>query len=123
IRRIREHRAVILMYHRICEPRDDPWELAVHPNHFEAHLSWLKNNFEVIPVSEMIRRIGNGGLHRTVALTFDDGLKDNYNNAAPLLDWHALPATFYLATSAMRAGYVYWWDTLLDLIFHTRVLP
>jgi peptidoglycan/xylan/chitin deacetylase (PgdA/CDA1 family) len=111
------------MYHQVCERRDDPWELAVHPNHFDAQLQFLKRNFDVIPASELADGIARRKMRRTVAITFDDGFKDNFTNAAPVLDWHALPATFYVATSAMKQEHLYWWDALQDVMFHSEVLP
>jgi peptidoglycan/xylan/chitin deacetylase (PgdA/CDA1 family) len=123
IRKIRQPKAVILMYHQVCERRDDPWELAVNPDHFHAQLEYLKKNFDVVPMSELADGISRHKMRRAVAITFDDGFKDNYTNAAPLLDWHELPATFYVATSAMKQEYVYWWDALQDVIFHSEELP
>ena len=123
LRSIRRPKAVILMYHQVCDKRYDPWELAVHPNHFHAQLEYLKKNFNVVPMSALAEGIASHRLKKTIAITFDDGFKDNYLNAAPLLDWHELPATFYVATRAMKANYLYWWDALQDVIFHTEVLP
>lgn len=123
IRKIRQPKAVILMYHQVCERSDDPWELAVHPDHFHTQLEYLKKNFDVVPMSELADGISRRKMKRAVAITFDDGFRDNYTNAAPLLDWHELPATFYVATSAMKQGYIYWWDALQDVILHSDVLP
>ena len=111
------------MYHQVCEKRYDPWELAIHPNHFDTQLKYLKKNFNVVPVADVVGGIASHKLKKTIAITFDDGFKDNYANAAPLLDWHELPATFYVATRALKADYMYWWDALQDVIFHTEVLP
>ena len=123
LKAIAQPKAVILMYHQVCDRKDDPWELAVHPDHFHAQLDYLKKNFNVVPISELAEAIGRHKVRKTVAITFDDGFKDNYTNAAPLLDWHQLPATFYVATTAMKQGYVYWWDDLQDIIFHSEILP
>lgn len=123
IRKIRQPKAAILMYHQVCERRDDPWELAVHPDNFHAQLEYLKKNFDVVPVSELAEGISRHKMKRAVAITFDDGFKDNYTNAAPLLDWHELPATFYVATSATKQEHVYWWDALQDVVFHSEVVP
>src|SRR5688500_7382799 len=123
IRKIHQPKAVILMYHQVCERSDDPWELAVHPDHFHAQLEYLKKNFDVVPMSELADGISRRKMKRAVAITFDDGFKDNYTNAAPLLDWHEIPATFYVATTAMEDQRAYWWDSLQDVIFHSEVLP
>lgn len=111
------------MYHQVCERANDPWELAVHPTHFDQQLGYLKKHFDVVPVSDIANGIVRQKLKKTVAITFDDGFKDNYSNAAPLLDWYELPATFYFATSAMAQEHLYWWDALQDVIFHSEVLP
>lgn len=110
------------MYHQVCQRRCDPWELAVHPNHFYDQLNYLKKNFNVLPISALARGIAHSA-KRTVAITFDDGFRDNYVNAAPLLDWHELPATFYVATTATKEGKMYWWDELQEIIFHSEALP
>lgn len=111
------------MYHQVCDRKSDPWELAVSPDHFHAQLDYVKKNFDVVNMSELADGIGKNNRRKTVAITFDDGFKDNYTNAAPLLDYHDLPATFYVATTAMKQEYVYWWEALQDVIFESKVLP
>ncbi len=123
INKLTGRRGIILMYHQVCERKNDPWELAVCPRHFDAQLAWLRNHFEVVSLSEMAECLATHRLRNMVAITFDGGFSDNYSNAAPLLDWYAMPATFHLAPSAMRPGHIYWWDALQDVIFHTPVLP
>jgi len=120
---MRQQKAVILMYHQVCERKSDPWELAVHQNHFHAHLEYLKKNFEVLPVAELADGVVNQKMRKAIAITFDDGFRDNYTNAAPLLDWLEVPATFYVATTAMHDQKVYWWDDLQHIVFDHDVLP
>jgi peptidoglycan/xylan/chitin deacetylase (PgdA/CDA1 family) len=124
INRLRQPKAAILMYHQVCERKHDPWELAVHPYHFHGQLDYLKKNFRVVSIEHLNNSIVNRTLKpKTIAITFDDGFQDNYTNAAPLLDWHELPATFYVETSAMQEQEIYWWDQLQDVLFQTEALP
>lgn len=124
INRLRQPRAAILMYHQVCERKNDPWQLAVHPNHFHQQLDYLKKNFRVVSISDLNTSIAKRTLKpKTIAITFDDGFLDNYTNAAPLLDWHELPATFYVATTAIKEQKTYWWDQLQEILFETEVLP
>ena len=124
IKKIRQQKAAILMYHQVCERRNDPWELAVNPNHFHAQIDYLKKNFSVVSIAELATGMANKKIRRnTIAITFDDGFKDNYTNAAPLLDWHELPATFYVATTAIQEQKIYWWDELQDILFQSETLP
>ena len=123
IKKIRQRKAIILMYHQVCDRRCDPWELAVHPKHFYDQLDYLKKNFRVIPMSELAEGSATLTEKRTIAITFDDGFRDNFTNAAPLLDYHELPATFYVATTALKHEHIYWWDALQDIVFQSDVLP
>lgn len=111
------------MYHQVCERKNDPWELAVHPNHFDAQLGYLKKHFNVVSIGELADGVVRHKMKKTIAITFDDGFKDNYTNAAPLLDWHGVPATFYMATTVLQHQQIYWWDELQDIIYQTEVLP
>lgn len=107
----------ILMYHRVNEPGYDPWELAVTPAHFDEQLAWLKRRRTVLPLVEFAERHARGDLPRdAVAITFDDGYACNGLNAAPLLAAHGLPATVFLATSAISADHEYWWDDLERIV-------
>lgn len=123
IRRIRQRKALILMYHQVCERNCDPWELSVFPKHFYDQLDYLKKHFHVVSMSDLAQDVVGHKTKKTVAITFDDGFRDNYTNAAPLLDWHELPATFYVTTSAMEQKRDYWWDTLQAIIFSSDELP
>jgi peptidoglycan/xylan/chitin deacetylase (PgdA/CDA1 family) len=124
IRRIRQQKAAILMYHQVCERKTDPWELAVHPDHFGEQLNYLKKNFTVVSMEVLAKKLADNSVQpRTIGITFDDGFRDNYTNAAPLLDWHDLPATFYVATTGLQDQKIYWWDELQDIVFHTETLP
>jgi peptidoglycan/xylan/chitin deacetylase (PgdA/CDA1 family) len=123
LKKINQRKTVILMYHQVCERKNDPWELAVCPKHFQAQLEYLKENFNVVPMADLAGGIERHAMKKSVALTFDDGFKDNYSNAAPVLDWLEIPATFYVSTTAVRDQKLYWWDALQYMIFHSRILP
>lgn len=124
IRRFRQEKAVILMYHQVCERSDDPWELAVHPGNFYDQLDYLRKNFDVVPVAELASRIATRKLGgNAVAITFDDGFRDNYSTAAPILDWFNMPAAFYISTRSILDEKIYWWEVLQQVLFYTDVLP
>lgn len=107
----------ILMYHRVNEPGYDPWDLAVTPARFDEQLAWLKRRRTVLPLVEFAERHARGDLPRdAIAITFDDGYACNGHNAAPLLAAHGLPATVFLATSAISAEHEYWWDDLERIV-------
>jgi peptidoglycan/xylan/chitin deacetylase (PgdA/CDA1 family) len=58
-----------------------------------------------------------------VALTFDDGYRDNLENAVPALVELGLPATFFLTTQALEGGTEYWWDALERALLIAKTVP
>ena len=55
-----------------------------------------------------------------VALTFDDGYRDNLTNAKPLLIEHEVPASILIATGYVGQTGEFWWDELARLILNRR---
>jgi peptidoglycan/xylan/chitin deacetylase (PgdA/CDA1 family) len=109
--------AIILMYHRIGEPGDDPWALAVSPEHFREHLRVLRGMREVVPLRELATRLIQGKqVDRLAALTFDDGYADNLYHAKPLLEENRIPATVFVTTHGTESGRRFWWDELILLV-------
>ena len=90
-----DSRPLILCYHRIAETRNpDINKLAVSPTNFRQQLEFLKMSKRFVSLEEMIL----SPLPRTVAVTFDDGYRDNFSIAANILVDLNIPATFFLAT-------------------------
>jgi peptidoglycan/xylan/chitin deacetylase (PgdA/CDA1 family) len=96
-------RPFVLMYHRIL--RDPEGEcfpvqpgLFVTEKTFNMHLEYLKANFKIIHVKELLERYFDGeSLHNCCAISFDDGWRDNYYYAFPLLKKHSIPSSFFFS--------------------------
>lgn len=117
-------KGVILMYHRIIDIQNDPWDLAVSPVNFEQQLQVLKKNKLGIPLYKFHNLLKKGKIgHNSLAITFDDGYKDNFENALPLLSKYNMPATFFIATANLNVKREFWWDELERLIFFSAELP
>jgi peptidoglycan/xylan/chitin deacetylase (PgdA/CDA1 family) len=115
---------VILMYHRIAEPKTDPWELSVSDQNFEEQLQVLKQTGLVIPLHELTEQIYfKARTLPSIVITFDDGYADNYLTAKPLLEKYKLPATFFISSQNINTSNEFWWDELAILILQTEVLP
>src|SRR4051812_29862078 len=100
--RRRKPRPVILMYHRIARVRHDPWGIAVHPELFEEQMDYVKRHRSAMPMDELVQQLSAGTLPAdAVAITFDDGYRDNLVHAKAVLMRQGLPACLFLAT-----GYV-----------------
>jgi len=89
-------RAVVVYYHRVGS-RD---VLGKTVRQFRSDLSYLKKHYECITLAELSRRLANRVpfRRRAAVITFDDGYRDNYLAAMPLLQEAGLPATFFVAT-------------------------
>src|ERR1043165_9229460 len=70
---------LILLYHRV-NPDNDPLFPATPVSVFEQQVRYLAENFRVLSLGEIVRRIQSGSPLEplTVAITFDDGYLDNY---------------------------------------------
>lgn len=99
---LRNYRTSVLMYHRITDKLEDP-DISVSPAHFTKHIEYLHRHSAVLPLTAIIQ---NTKEHAelscdTVAITFDDGYKDNYTEAYPVLKRYGLPATIFLISSLL----------------------
>ncbi len=96
---------VILMYHRVEK------EL------FERQMEYLKKNYTVVSLKDIPGLLKKDEIKpNTVAITFDDGYQNNYENAYPALKQHELPATVFVTVDNVEKNLFAWWDRLE----HTR---
>jgi peptidoglycan/xylan/chitin deacetylase (PgdA/CDA1 family) len=101
----------ILMYHSIsddAEPDSSPYyKTATSPAVFAQHVRWLSDEgFRSVGLEEGVRLAQQGGLEqeKVVVITFDDGFRDFYNAAFPLLKAHGHTATVFLPTAFIEQG-------------------
>jgi peptidoglycan/xylan/chitin deacetylase (PgdA/CDA1 family) len=98
----------ILAYHSVSDEPGSDIE-TVRPVDFECQMSWLAaRGFEAVTVSDLIAVITRPSpRRRVVAITFDDGYRDNLVTALPILRRHGFRATFYIS-SAYIGGLSRW---------------
>lgn len=101
-------KVLTLLYHRVRTYEQDVQLLCVTPEHFAEQMDWLKANYKIVRFDEDWDRIeGNA-----VCITFDDGYRDNFLTAAPIMKQRRIPATVFVATGNMDSGREMWWDEL-----------
>ena len=115
--RARARRGVtLLMYHRILPATSigDYFEgLALEPETLDAQARWLAAECDVVTAREAARRLAAdevGGPRPVVAVTFDDGYRDNFEHAAVILERHGLRGTFFVSTDFAPGGRMLWCD-------------
>lgn len=99
----------ILTYHRVCDRGDHAFLQTggvpfVTPAAFAEQVRFLATGgFDVVALDDAMQRRERGERfgRRTVAITFDDGYRDNLD-AARVLNAAGLPATVFVATDCLR---------------------
>lgn len=108
-----QEKALVLMYHRVARPVGDRWNLCVSAENFAAHMRHLARHYEPLRLSELAALLEAGEVpHRGVAITFDDGYRDNLLTAIPILRESCVPATFFISGDGAAAGDTFWWEVL-----------
>ena len=113
---------LVLNYHRIGTPGGSSfdWELwSASEEEFDAQVKYLASNFDLISVSDL-RQVLARPKGRSVMITFDDGYRDNYEVAFPILRSYGAAATFFLTTGFLDGGIVPWWDEVAWMIRKTE---
>jgi peptidoglycan/xylan/chitin deacetylase (PgdA/CDA1 family) len=111
---------LVLNHHRIGDRRHTPWDPAVFSagaDQLDRELGTLARLTEVIGPDELEHAL-HGGPGRRVLITFDDGYRDNYELALPLLRGHGLTATFFLASGFLDERRAAWWDEVAWIVRH-----
>jgi peptidoglycan/xylan/chitin deacetylase (PgdA/CDA1 family) len=88
----------------------------VSTSSFDAQLAALRRLYRVVPMQELRAILaGRTPLTSPVAVvTFDDGYRDNYQQALPILARHGVPATFFLSWDFVERRETFWFDRVAD---------
>jgi len=109
---------VALNYHRIGDCAGSPfdrklWSATV--DEFDRQVAFLRDHFDVVHLKD-VAALQRRGRNRHVLITFDDGYRDNYELAFPVLRRHGVPAAFFVATGFLDAPRVPWWDEIAWMV-------
>jgi peptidoglycan/xylan/chitin deacetylase (PgdA/CDA1 family) len=113
IGRLRAHRwrgVRFLCYHSVGRPEELP-ELerrtpAISVDGFRRHLEFLRDaSYQVVSMDRALDLLAGGAAEhgQYICLTFDDGRRDNFVNAWPLLRAAGLSAHFFVSSSLIGA--------------------
>lgn len=88
--------AVILLYHHVSH--STPKVTSVSPDTFREHMQYLAEHHQVLPLKEVIETLQNKQPlpDKVVVITFDDGYKNIYDNAHPILKEFSFPYTIFI---------------------------
>jgi len=113
----------ILGYHGVTAGRSplNDW-CYLEAAKFAEQMRWLAmRSVDVLPLTEAVRALNDGGLRRnSVALTFDDGYRDNVEVALPILQEHGFAATIFLTTGLTDTSRALWPGRIVSGIERTE---
>jgi peptidoglycan/xylan/chitin deacetylase (PgdA/CDA1 family) len=113
---------LVLNYHRVGNPDDDlfdPGIFSATGEDFDEQMSHLKRAASLVTLEEALEFVS--GVKETarrwrVLITFDDGYRDNYDIAYPILRSHGVQGVFFLVTNMVGTCAVPWWDRIAWLM-------
>ncbi len=109
----------ILAYHRVLDEDLNAFDfdealVSATSENFARQMKWARNHFNVVSFRDLdeCERAGRPWPARALIVTFDDGYRDNYTHAFPILRDLGLPATIFLATGHIGRAQLFWWDLI-----------
>ncbi|MDP4032964.1 MAG: polysaccharide deacetylase family protein [Pseudorhodobacter sp.] len=113
------YRLSILGYHAVTadpSPLNDWCYLDVEK--FAQQMRWLADQpLDVLPLNDAVRAMAQGQLRRnTVALTFDDGYRNNIKVALPVLLHHSFAATIFVSTGPIGTTRTLWHGRIISAL-------
>lgn len=98
----------IISYHNVLPvsslPPFDTYNVDVTAAVFDKQLTFLKKHFQVLPIQELENPNAQG-----LFLTVDDGMLNNYEILAPILDRHNLSALFAICPAMVDGAVPHIW--------------
>jgi peptidoglycan/xylan/chitin deacetylase (PgdA/CDA1 family) len=110
----RRARLSVLIFHRVRPAPDPLFPEELDAARFDRQLGLLKSWFHILPLPDAVAALHEGRLPaRALAITFDDGYADNCSIALPILQRHAVAATFFIASAFLDGGRM-WNDSVIE---------
>ena len=101
-------RVVFICYHGVTERKsrnpEDRLGLHIRKDRFRSHLEYLQKHYRVISLGDYLKasRAQQPLPEYSAVITFDDGYRNFYTVAAPLLSERQMPAAMFLIVDRVR---------------------
>ena len=115
---------IILTYHGVLpkiptNQSDYEYRNFVTVKQFEDQIRFLLRRYRPLRVSDFYES-GSSNLSHGFLITFDDGFRNNYSYALPVLQKYGLEAVFFITTSFIGSREFLWTEQVTRLIQKTR---
>jgi len=105
-------RVTILTLHCVGFPEGTdylPSYMKLSEDDFDSLLDRLAISFEMVDLNEALRRLSSKEKNaNSIVITLDDGYKDNYTYAYPILKKRGIPFTVFLEAGAVNRTHLSW---------------
>lgn len=122
LRYLNRRNGLILIYHSVVDvPLSFDMWTHIPLQLFSEHMAMLSREANVISLQEMAEGITRGKLPEyAVAVTFDDGYRNNFTRAYPVLKKYRIPATIFLSTGYMDRSELFWPEKIAYQLMLTK---
>lgn len=123
--RFNRRKILVLGYHDLYADAVDPVDnfdgLRVGRDRFERQMRYVAARYHVVPLDQLLDpSVSSRDGKPLAAITFDDGYKNVYRVAYPVLRQLGLPATVFVIPDFSLHGRMPWWERLRALVAGTR---
>ena len=117
-----KRRLLIINYHRVI--KQEKWNeglkkgMVIDIKAFTAQMKLLRKHYSCVSEDDIINALEKGRPlpDHPVWVTFDDGYKDNFTNAFPILQKYHIPATLFVTTGFINKKIIPLRDFLIEAI-------
>lgn len=119
--RLRQKLSIVTFHRVLTDAQRQQYPLpglAVTPDELDAHLKFLTRQFQCLSLNAALDRWDqdqSSGLP-LLAITFDDGQLDNYQNALPVLERNGVTASFYVPSLVLENTAPLWHDVMATAV-------
>jgi peptidoglycan/xylan/chitin deacetylase (PgdA/CDA1 family) len=114
---------LVLTYHRVGQDPDSPFDQGLWSagaEDFARQVRLCKSHLDMISPDDLPQALASGrGRHGII--TFDDGYRDNYQTAWPILKAEGVGATFFVSTGFIDEPRLPWWDEIAWMVRGSRL--
>lgn len=124
MRHLNQTSSLIVTYHRFCSESDNRSYVGTFAKAFEEQLAYLSSCYKVVTLTQLIEHLNSeNGRERSLplaAVTIDDGYRDAYEIAYPILRRRNIPALLYVVTDFIDSQSWVWTDKMRFLVLRAR---
>jgi len=112
----------ILLYHGVTDIQSRGIENIqgkhIQASDFANQMEYLRKHCHVLSLDDFleIQKGGDALPPKSTIVSFDDGFRNNYSIAAPIMEEHQVPAVFYISSGVVSTDIMFWVDILEDAI-------